>query len=234
MSTYIMSDIHGCFYEFLEMLLKINFSKCDKLYILGDVIDRGAEPIKILQHIFNAENIVMLMGNHEKFMLDAANKNENISVPALIDWNYNGGTVTIRKFKELNIEEQEMIIDKISKLKWYEIVEVNNKKFLLTHAGVIVKSKKGIEEDIKRECKDEKILWNRSELLRNSNKSEYIIIHGHTYTGRWRNDGKSEIYHYDNGKKINIDCGCARKDTLGCLRLEDMKEFYVKCDENYY
>ena len=39
--TYVMSDIHGRIDLFEKMLNEINFSKNDKLYVLGDCIDRG-------------------------------------------------------------------------------------------------------------------------------------------------------------------------------------------------
>jgi NDP-sugar pyrophosphorylase family protein len=45
------------------------------------------------------------------------------------------------------------------------------------------------------------------------------VIVGHTPTV----DGKIQ---YGNGS-INIDCGEARDGRVGCLRLEDMKEFYI-------
>lgn len=48
---YIMSDIHGCFDEYLEMLKKINFSEKDELYVPGDAMDKGSEPIKVIQDI---------------------------------------------------------------------------------------------------------------------------------------------------------------------------------------
>ena len=38
---YIISDIHGCKKEYLELLRKIKFSDEDHLYILGDVLDRS-------------------------------------------------------------------------------------------------------------------------------------------------------------------------------------------------
>lgn len=39
MYKYVMSDIHGCYDEFIKMLELISFSDKDELYILGDVID---------------------------------------------------------------------------------------------------------------------------------------------------------------------------------------------------
>lgn len=48
MSTYCISDIHGCFNEFQDMLKLINFQKEDELYILGDIIDRGPQSAEML------------------------------------------------------------------------------------------------------------------------------------------------------------------------------------------
>ncbi|MBR6834691.1 MAG: metallophosphoesterase, partial [Oscillospiraceae bacterium] len=46
--VYVMSDIHGEYDKYRRMLEKIRFSDNDILYILGDVVDRGPEPAKIL------------------------------------------------------------------------------------------------------------------------------------------------------------------------------------------
>ena len=51
-----------------------------------------------------------------------------------------------------------------------------------------------------------------------------IIITGHTPT--LAINGKDKIYH--NKNNIVIDCGCTYGGRLACLRLDDMKEFYVK------
>ena len=46
---YIVADIHGCYQQYQMLLEKIQFSEKDELYVLGDVVDRGPEPIKVLQ-----------------------------------------------------------------------------------------------------------------------------------------------------------------------------------------
>lgn len=45
---YVISDLHGCYDQYKQMLKKIQLSKNDTLYILGDVIDHGNDGIKIL------------------------------------------------------------------------------------------------------------------------------------------------------------------------------------------
>ena len=60
-----MSDIHGCFDKYQAMLREIGFSSRDTLYVLGDVIDRGPDGIKILQDMNRRPNVVPILGTHE-------------------------------------------------------------------------------------------------------------------------------------------------------------------------
>lgn len=70
------------------------------------------------------------------------------------------------------------------------------------------------------------MVWARSEFYGYTDLTDcpYTVIFGHTPT--WYISGKNKIWH--NGKMIGIDCGVvSSKGQLGCLRLDDMKEFYV-------
>ena len=40
MATYVISDIHGMYSKFIELLNKIKLKDTDTLHILGDVLDR--------------------------------------------------------------------------------------------------------------------------------------------------------------------------------------------------
>lgn len=48
---YILSDIHGNKEAFDTILSMIDLQPEDHLYIIGDVIDRGAHGIELLQQI---------------------------------------------------------------------------------------------------------------------------------------------------------------------------------------
>lgn len=39
---YAVSDIHGCYEKYVQLLEIIRFSEGDTLYVLGDVVDRGS------------------------------------------------------------------------------------------------------------------------------------------------------------------------------------------------
>ena len=41
MATYVISDIHGEYEKFMELLEEIELEENDTLYVLGDVLDRG-------------------------------------------------------------------------------------------------------------------------------------------------------------------------------------------------
>ena len=62
---YAMSDIHGCFDKYKEMLSLIEFTLRDTLYVLGDVIDRGPDGIKILQDMMLRPNVFPLLGDRK-------------------------------------------------------------------------------------------------------------------------------------------------------------------------
>ena len=58
---YVIADIHGCYEEYMELIEKIGLSEeNDHLYILGDALDRGPEPMKTLLDIMNRRNVTLL------------------------------------------------------------------------------------------------------------------------------------------------------------------------------
>lgn len=63
--TYVMSDLHGQFEKYKKMLELIGLRDSDDLYILGDVVDRGPEPMNILRDMSMRSNVFPVMGNHD-------------------------------------------------------------------------------------------------------------------------------------------------------------------------
>lgn len=271
---YVMSDIHGLYYEFLKMLEKIDFTDNDTLYIIGDVIDRGPFGIKLLDYIRENKNIVLIRGNHEQMMIDAFyakqkkennNNLDNTEIQELIeiyyDWLNNGGIYTLEEFNKKNKQEKINIIKYLENLDNFKILKINNQKYLLIHAGIYIPDNKNIIDDffsdfVLQDDKDyislkklleiniEKnyYLYIREDFL-DSNEflKDYIIIFGHTptyyipqYTGYVTKPLKAQLKKrclnnkiYKTKYKIGIDCNGQNETKLGCLRLEDLKEFYI-------
>ena len=45
--TYLISDIHSDYKGFLDILHKISYNNQDMLILVGDIVDRGAEPLRL-------------------------------------------------------------------------------------------------------------------------------------------------------------------------------------------
>ena len=66
MNTYVISDIHGCYDDFINMLKKINFSEKDQLVLAGDYIDRGIQNFNMLRWLEHVpDNVLLIKGNHD-------------------------------------------------------------------------------------------------------------------------------------------------------------------------
>jgi len=222
---YVISDIHGCYQEFVDLLKKINFSDEDILYIIGDVIDRGPYPIKTLKYIMSQQNMTLIMGNHEKMMMDALKKPREVQLGR--DWTnqkcwyHNGGLITEKQFKNLKKEEQESILSYLEALPLGLEVKTENKDYILIHGGPTL----GFNEDWDNQTLSEDVLWERFYHL-SSKDVIYpgkIIIVGHTPTYLYGEEGIISI-----GDKRLIDCGCVFGDLLGCMCLDTEECFYIK------
>lgn len=66
MRTIVIGDIHGCLEEFDELLRAVQFSPAsDRLVLLGDLVDRGPDPVGVVRRAreLGAESV---LGNHEE------------------------------------------------------------------------------------------------------------------------------------------------------------------------
>lgn len=64
--TIIVGDIHGCLEEFEELLKVVEFRpNRDRLVLLGDLVDRGPDPVGVVRRAreLGAESV---LGNHEE------------------------------------------------------------------------------------------------------------------------------------------------------------------------
>lgn len=213
-----MSDIHGKYNLFLKMLDKIKFSEKDELYIIGDIIDRGENSLEMIDYVMTHKNIHLIMGNHEYMLLESSYFDFHTIVPETRLWFRNGGDKTFFQLRECSKEKVDKIVDFLSKLPIKVELSVNNKVFLLCHGSY---SKYDIKEDI---------LWERT-LANTKPILGKILIFGHTGTYHYQDDIPYKIWKNDSQTLINVDCGLARNSKasqLGCLRLDDMKEFYIR------
>ena len=67
MAVWAIGDIQGCYKSFISLLEKIEFdSKKDKLWIAGDLVNRGEGSLEILEYLYNIKDSVdIVLGNHD-------------------------------------------------------------------------------------------------------------------------------------------------------------------------
>ena len=102
--TYVMSDIHGNAARFYSVMRQIELQPEDTLYVLGDVIDRYPDGIRLLRLLMRMPNVKLLLGNHEYMMLNALDRpgqTASDELRALRLWYRNGGDVTHAYLKHI-------------------------------------------------------------------------------------------------------------------------------------
>ncbi len=232
---YIISDIHGCYDEYMALLEKIGFSDTDELYILGDAMDRGPEPIKVIKDIMGRSNVRYIIGNHDfimlmimkKLMVEITEENyaAHLSEDDLRDyffWLRDGGEVTARQFAKLPTDEKFAILEFLKDSSVYEVLEDKGRRFVLVHAGIDrFRDDKPLEE---YECYD--FFFKRADYKRRcfQDGSTYLVT-GHTPTFHINPDKSSDVYRA-NGH-IAIDCGCVFGGKLAAYCVETGEVFYV-------
>ena len=222
---YVMSDIHGQYSKFLEMLKRIDFNELDVLYILGDIIDRGPKNLEMIQYVMSHKNIKMLLGNHEDMFLKAM-KNRNSYDEAL--WYQNGGYTTDKQIQNISNKELKDIKLFFENLPLEIFLTVNDKNFWLVHGNYVTeKEKKKFSKSKYRET----LIWGRIK-VEDEGPNDKIVLFGHTPTYKYYGK-ENPLKIWKNKNVIGLDCGMAayykNNDIyrLACLRLDDMAEFYV-------
>lgn len=237
-ATYVISDIHGQYDMFMELLDKIKLKDNDTLYILGDILDRGPHPIKTLMKLMETPNAICLVGNHELMFLECleflmkeiTDKSlEELNAETLdnlVTWQFNGSQSTIDEFRKLDSESQKDVIDFIKDFLIYEKVSVNGKNYLLVHAGLGNYSQ---EKDIEDYSLHE-LIWERADYDVKYFENTYVIT-GHTPT-QMIEDNPHPGYIYSRNNHIVIDCGAHyHGGRLAALCLDTGEEYYSTPNE---
>ena len=85
MASYVVGDVQGCFDELMLLLKRMNYSALhDRLYIVGDLVSRGPDSLKVLRWVRRERaHVSVLLGNHDLHLLAcsvgaARNKKEDL------------------------------------------------------------------------------------------------------------------------------------------------------------
>ena len=226
---YAVSNLHGNYAKFKELLTTISFKDTDIMYVLGDIVDYGEEGLELIGDLSVRYNVYPIVGEHDfmavkmlsgfEKMLKSGEAPDKKFISQMTEWAADGGQVTLDAFRTLDAEMREGIIDYLSDMTLYEEVTAGGKDYLLVHAG-IAGFKKGIDLD---DLKPEAFFTEALDLTKKYFDDKTVVVGHNPMTEE--NGGNGRIF-FGNGS-IAIDCGEARGGTIGCLRLDDLKEYYV-------
>ena len=70
MAVYAIGDLQGCLQEFDELLDKVAFGAEDRLWLVGDLINRGPDTLGTLRRVYALrEQCEIVLGNHDLHFL---------------------------------------------------------------------------------------------------------------------------------------------------------------------
>ncbi|MCX7880573.1 MAG: serine/threonine protein phosphatase [Ignavibacteria bacterium] len=216
---FVIGDVHGCF-KTLEKLLfvEFKFKKNDKLFFLGDLIDRGPrvkDTLEFVYDLYEKGQANVVRGNHEQMLLNA------LEDPfELYNWFYNGSERTLSDFGVNHPSEiPKKFINFLSDMPYY----IEFEDFVLVHGDLDFTAEDPFSNTYA-------MIWGRSTLIIPEKIQNRKLIVGHTPTPL------QKIIKSIQEWKIFLDGGCVYinypvKGDLGYLcgfELNSKKLYYTK------
>ena len=176
-NRWVVPDIHGCLNTLKSLIEnRINLSKSDAIYFLGDYIDRGPDSKGVIDYIMSLQNagyeIHCLRGNHEDYCLrawEADKKRFMFRSNIENDWRKNGASSTLDSFgvkRPRDIDEK--YINWIKKTEYY--IELDD--CILVHAGMNFNISNPFEDT-------SSMMWIRNFKVDPNKVGGKKVIHGH-------------------------------------------------------
>lgn len=208
----VIGDVHGCFFT-LQKLVELTREKYpdNKIYCVGDLVDRGNYSYEVLEYI-NSEKIIFTAGNHD-YMFYYYFKDPKS--PMGRSWFHNGAEATLRSY-----ENRMNKIDEHLEIIINAPLFVNHEDCFISHAGIssylknklpenILGNLNKVENILKEDLYDiHSILWARDKLI---NLGKLQIV-GHT-----RQD---EINYNKESNVLYIDTAAVAKNKLSAAVVE--------------
>lgn len=237
---YLISDIHGNLRDFQRILKKIAFNReKDKLIIMGDVLDRGPDGIKLLEYIkpfLPDHSMEILMGNHELFAI--------MYIKGTLDerkWTAFGGEDSVKEIKKMSTADQEELLSFLEGLAYY--TEISSKFFgdsIVTHTGIdadyyvmnndgTINVKRSIEQAVQNNLYSFMVGKDLHYISKSDRrKFDKFLIVGHVPCHVLNDDGSNKFYRTNS--YMVIDAGAGHKEqggVLGCYCVTTDEEIYL-------
>jgi len=189
---FICGDLHGCFDLLEDKLAEVHFNpQHDRLFTVGDVIDRGIDSVKALQY-FEKNWFHCVRGNHEQMLLDWIMEDKSTFRNDAFRFHIHNGGIWIADYLGVHIQQLADDIninapitqkypalhhwaDAIKKLPYAIEIKSNQKKTGIVHAEIPDTVKwPSLEAELSKTSVLYSILYSRKYLKSNSKKRYHI------------------------------------------------------------
>lgn len=243
-TVWAIGDVHGCYTQFMEILGSPQIAQDDIIILIGDIIDRGPDSLRMLdwamENVNNGGRYYMIRGNHEQNVIDDFNSllkhremknrlrvtmgDDSIDYKELpicdLKCHYDFCSYMDKAGKRF-VGQAEKYICWMNELPLYIRIKLSSgKKYVLAHAwfeGELMP-----DGSIRKTISDNDILWYRDiNYYHNLTEEDYhpmegeILIHGHTPVPFIRGHYGEPASPVFRENSINIDGGCFLEEGYG-------------------
>ena len=243
--VWVVGDVHGCYHQFMGIIKSPLIGEDDIVILIGDIIDRGPESVKMLdwamKNVNNGGKYIMIRGNHEQNIIDDyqelirqqnyKNQYKDEAGEPFVDyrdlpvWDLHCNYDFCSYMDDeglFTIGETEKYINWMKTLPLYiRVVMANDKSFVVAHAwfeGELLP-----DGQVRQLIHDDDIMWYRDiDINDKLNKEDYhpmeereILIHGHTPIMAIEGYKAKLAEPLFREHSVNIDGGCFLGRKLG-------------------
>jgi len=225
MTIYAIGDIHGqrtMLEEVLERIEADGASSSDEVIFLGDYIDRGPDTKGVLEILAQGRaeerNWSLLMGNHDRFMLNYLTDGTETDPMASIPWTTPrfGGTA-MRSYgidpegglegEALWLAFRDAVPDSHREVLESLVYSLQRDRLLFVHAGV----RPGVPLD---EQDQNDLIWIRRRFMHHREPLPWLVIHGHVALQAPR--------HFGNHVDLDGGAGAGRPLAVAAIEGEEL------------
>jgi len=172
MTRYAIGDIHGGAKTFTALLDRIGLTREDRVYLLGDYIDRGPDSKGVLDTILMLQaddyDLKPIRGNHEDMLIrNIINEHDEWARYYEIGW----GAETLKSF---GASKPRDLLECYQNFLFSLPYSLQDGHFIFVHASLDMS-----KDDPVTHTKPEQMMWGNGGLISDNNVPGRIIISGH-------------------------------------------------------
>ncbi|MBR6411139.1 MAG: hypothetical protein IKS35_07135 [Clostridia bacterium] len=233
--TYVISDPKGCLTVYRNLLKQIRFRDTDTMYVLGNLVGDGPDPIGLVTEMSMQSNVMPILGDDDyraytilskmRTLLQEKQSPDKAFLREMAAWVSDGGQKTLDQFRELSDEMQEGILDYLEDMLLYAEINVKGADYLLIHKGVSDYTP-DLDLDV---CGPDDFLSESFDPKVEHDPNRVVIV-GHIPVSEIPDAEANKIFYGPN--LIALNCEVTQGGSLGCLCLDNGQEFYASEPDN--